>query len=155
MKNIYLEKAKRTIESHSWGYANTWGIAPKNLAYYRSTGKPYTGIFGKDYNCTVEALAKSFECENCPICGRSYAFIAEGRKGVAGNPLWHKTFHIWFPDWTVVCRSCHSKIEGKPREEWEAYKRHTDVDGSQRGSYLDPALEKPVASTSRCRTNVH
>ena len=110
MKNIYLEKAKRTIRSHSWGYANTWGITPKNLAYYRSTGKPYTGIFAKDYNCTVEALANSFECENCPICGRSYASIAEGRKGVAGNPLWHKTFHIWFPDWIVVCRSCHSKI---------------------------------------------
>jgi hypothetical protein len=123
MKNVYLEKANRTIGSHSWGYANTWGITPKNLAYYRSTGKPYTGIFAKDYNCTVEALANSFECENCPICGRSYASIAEGRKGVAGNPLWHKSFHISFPDWIVVCRSCHSKIEGKPREEWDAYKR--------------------------------
>ena len=110
-----LEKAPRTHRSHSYGYANTWKIDRNSPLY--------TGNLSKDYSCTVEDLAKAFECENCPICNRSYASIAEGKEGVKGNPQWHKTWHLWFPDWIVVCRSCHPKIEGKTREEWEIYKR--------------------------------
>jgi hypothetical protein len=121
--NIYLDKANRTIASHSWGYANTWGTTPKNLAYYQSVGKPHTGNFSKDYNCYPDALAKAFEQEVCSICGRSYASMAEGKKGMAANPLWHKTLHIWFPDWIVVCRSCHPRLESKTAKEWEAYKQ--------------------------------
>jgi hypothetical protein len=96
MEKIYLDKANKTHKSHSWGYANTWGITQKNLDYYRSTGKPYTGNFSKDYNCSVDALAKAFEAEVCPICNRTYASMAAGKKGVVANPLWHKTFHIWY-----------------------------------------------------------
>jgi hypothetical protein len=129
MEKIYLDKANKTHKSHSWGYANTWGITQKNLDYYRSTGKPYTGNFSKDYNCSVDALAKAFEAEVCPICNRTYASMAAGKKGVVANPLWHKTFHIWYPDWIVVCRSCHPELEGKPAKEW---KHSTSTQGELR-----------------------
>ena len=112
-------KARRTHAGHSHGYANTWGRSPKNRAYYESVGKPYTGDFAKDYSCTVADLAKHFEADDCPICSRSYASMAEGKKGVAGNPEWHETFHIWFPDWIVLCRVCHPKLERKPANEWQ------------------------------------
>jgi len=113
MQDIYLEKARKTHRGHSDWYTSTLG------ANHPSTGKAYTGDFGKDYNCSVEDLAKAFEDENCPVCGRSYASIAEGKTGVAANPSYYKTWHIWFPDWIVVCRSCHSEIEGKPAVEWK------------------------------------
>ena len=110
----WTERAAKTFKSHSWGYANTWGKTPKNLAYYQSTVKPYTGDLGKDYNCSIEPLASEFKYawENgCRYCGRR----------VAKPSQLH--FHIWFPDWIVVCRSCHPKLEGKTAKEWEAYKR--------------------------------
>jgi hypothetical protein len=119
MNNIYLEKANRTIKGHAWGYANTWG-----LTHPMHKDNPLrTGDFSKDYNCYPDVLAKAFEEEDCPICVRSYASMAEGKKGVASNPLWHKSLHIWYPDWIVVCRSCHPRLEGKLAKEWEAYKR--------------------------------
>jgi hypothetical protein len=111
-------KAMRTHASHSYGYAHTWGRSEKNLAFYKSVGKTYTGNFAADYNCTVSDLARAFEAHECPICGATYASMAEGKDGVVGNPDWHKTFHIWFPDWIVVCRSCHPKLEGKPATDW-------------------------------------
>jgi hypothetical protein len=119
MNAIAYRKANNTFRSHSYDYANTWGVTPRNLAYYQATGKPYTGDFGRDYRCTIEALAEEFEREECPICKRSYASMAEGKQGVASNPMWWKSFHIWFPDWIVVCRYCHPKLEGKPAVEWK------------------------------------
>ncbi len=83
---ILLEKAKRTHRLLSQGYANSWGIKPENQAFYRSTGKPYTGNLSKDYNCTVEDLVKAFAETHCPICRRSYASMAEGRTGVTASP---------------------------------------------------------------------
>jgi|SRR6516162_1090928 len=106
----WTERAAKTFKSHSWGYANTWGKTPKHLAYYQSTtGKPYTGDFRKDYNCSIERLASEFKhaWENgCRYCGRR----------VAKPSQLH--FHIWFPDWTVVCHRCHPKLERKPAKDW-------------------------------------
>jgi len=115
---ILLEKAKRTHRLHSHGYANTWGLKPENQAFYRATGRPYTGDLSKDYNCTVEDLAKAFAETHCPICRRSYASMAEGKTGRMASPQWHQHWHLWFPDWIVVCPSCHRRLEGKPASEW-------------------------------------
>ena len=62
-------------------------------------------------------MAKAFEREDCPICGRSDTSMTEGKK--VSNPDYYKTLHIWFPDWIVVCRSCHNRVEGKPATEWK------------------------------------
>jgi hypothetical protein len=98
-----LAKAQRTHRWHSHGYAHTWGPKPENQAFYRAAGKPYTGNLAEDYNCTVEDLARAFADTHCPLCHRSYASMAEGRQGAAADPLWHMHWHIWFPDWIVVC----------------------------------------------------
>jgi len=119
MKEMYLEKARRAHQSHSRGYAEHWGHPEKQLAYYRSIGHVFTGDFGKDYHCSVEDLAKAFEREDCPICGRSYEEIAAEKTGVDANPLRQRSLHIRCPDWIVVCRSCHPKIEHKPATEWK------------------------------------
>lgn len=122
MKNIYLEKANRTIGSHRWGYANTWG-----LTHPMHKNNPLrTGDFSKDYNCYPDALAKAFEEEHrngvCSVCGRSYASMVHG-KGATANILWHMSLDIWYPNWSVMCRGCNSRRGGKTPEEWQSYKR--------------------------------
>ena len=119
MKKMYLEKARRTHQSHSRGYAKHWGKPEELEAIYRSIGHIWTGDFGKDYHCSVEDLAKAFEREDCPHCGRTYEAIAAEKNGVDANPLRQRSFHISAPNWIVVCRSCHPKIERKPASEWK------------------------------------
>jgi len=81
IRNIHLDKARRTHGSHSRGYATEWGLK------YRDTDF-YTGDFCKDFKCSVEELARIFEFEDrCPICGDTYASMTEGKTGLAANPL--------------------------------------------------------------------
>jgi hypothetical protein len=104
MDNVLLNKARNTFSLHSRGYRTSWGTPASHPGY--------TGDFGKDYNCSVPELVKSFEEDACPVCKLTYASMTEGKKGVARNANWHKSFHIWYPEWIVVCRVCHPKLEG-------------------------------------------
>jgi hypothetical protein len=96
----YSPKTRNTHRVHTRWYANK-------------------GVFALDYNCPLEALDKALESEKCSVCQRSYASMAEGKTGCVSNPQWHKTLHIWKPDWIIVCRVCHPKLEGKPANEWK------------------------------------
>jgi hypothetical protein len=122
MTSIY-KRTKSIVESHADGYRYRWGRKPENQAYYRSTGYPITGDFYVDYNCVLDEVVAERERDICRRCNRSYTAMAEaaraaGRDPRTWNPYWHKDFHIMFPGWIIVCKSCHGQIEGKPAIEW-------------------------------------
>ena len=113
-------KANDTFTPHSRGYTERWGVP-----YYQNN-PAMTGDFKHDCQCSPLYLARDMRAawdNGCPFCGRSFVAMAAGKKGIAGDPFARMHFHVQVPAWTVVCSSCHPRIEGKPAKEWEALKR--------------------------------
>jgi hypothetical protein len=76
---------------------------------------------GETQNRSPEAMIAAMAEElvdayvnGCPYCGRQ-------------EPMSDFHFHIWGPEWTIVCHHCHHGLEKKPEKaEWNMIKRENN-----------------------------